>query len=429
MAALRTLGINTGWLSAKHMVTLLTGLFVSAWVARYLGPQSYGVLSLAITIAALLRPLKDMGIRPELHRRMAVQHAPHPTLLGTAGVIKAVGALLMLPLALAIGYISGPHTEVFLLMVLLLTLTQAIQIGDIFEVYFAARHQTFRFFLAGLISDISGALMNIALVLSAASLVWFAVAHVWKATILVLVMYAGWVLLWRQWKLGFDISLVRPLLHAGWPIIIAAFCSQGLVLMDKLMLGMLTSTTQVGYYAVAVTVAQAPMFLAQSLATIALSYLVRANTDAHQKIFAQALVLLGIMMTLGLLLLAPLLVRLVFGEDYLPAISLTQILVLGTVFYTANSATYSILTANGSLNPLAWLTGAALALNILLNLVLIPHFAATGAAIASVLALALGYFVFLFFLPNTRPIACKLAAAMVGRYVPALINLIKQNRT
>ena len=36
---------NAGWLLAEKAVRLLVGVAVSAWVARYLGPDRFGALS------------------------------------------------------------------------------------------------------------------------------------------------------------------------------------------------------------------------------------------------------------------------------------------------------------------------------------------------------------------------------------------------
>jgi len=44
---------NTGWLMLDKIARLILGLFVGVWVARYLGPANYGVLSFALSFVGL----------------------------------------------------------------------------------------------------------------------------------------------------------------------------------------------------------------------------------------------------------------------------------------------------------------------------------------------------------------------------------------
>jgi hypothetical protein len=38
---------NTSWLFAEKVLRMAVGLFVGVWVARYLGPEKFGLLSYA----------------------------------------------------------------------------------------------------------------------------------------------------------------------------------------------------------------------------------------------------------------------------------------------------------------------------------------------------------------------------------------------
>ena len=53
---------NTGWLLADRVLRMGVGLFVGAWVARYLGPAQFGSLNFALSLVALLGPLTTLGL-------------------------------------------------------------------------------------------------------------------------------------------------------------------------------------------------------------------------------------------------------------------------------------------------------------------------------------------------------------------------------
>lgn len=46
---------NAGWLLFDKFVRLMFGLLVGVWVARYLGPETYGQLAYVITLISFFK--------------------------------------------------------------------------------------------------------------------------------------------------------------------------------------------------------------------------------------------------------------------------------------------------------------------------------------------------------------------------------------
>ena len=53
---------NTGWLMADKVLRLFVGLFVGVYVARYLGPEKFGVLNFAMSFVALFGAFAKLGL-------------------------------------------------------------------------------------------------------------------------------------------------------------------------------------------------------------------------------------------------------------------------------------------------------------------------------------------------------------------------------
>jgi O-antigen/teichoic acid export membrane protein len=60
---------NTSWMFAEQILRLVAGLFVSIWVARYLGPEQFGVFSIAIVFAAIFSSIAKLGLDSIVPRR------------------------------------------------------------------------------------------------------------------------------------------------------------------------------------------------------------------------------------------------------------------------------------------------------------------------------------------------------------------------
>ena len=53
---------NTSWMMAEQILRLVSGLFIGVWVARYLGPEKYGLLSYALAFFALSGVIASLGL-------------------------------------------------------------------------------------------------------------------------------------------------------------------------------------------------------------------------------------------------------------------------------------------------------------------------------------------------------------------------------
>lgn len=61
-AYLQNVVSNTGWQFADNILRMGVGLIIGIWVARYLGPAQYGLLSYVLAFGALFLPLTSLGL-------------------------------------------------------------------------------------------------------------------------------------------------------------------------------------------------------------------------------------------------------------------------------------------------------------------------------------------------------------------------------
>ena len=54
---------NIGWLFFDKILRMGVGLFVGVWIARYLGPEQFGLLSFAIAFVGLFGAIATLGLQ------------------------------------------------------------------------------------------------------------------------------------------------------------------------------------------------------------------------------------------------------------------------------------------------------------------------------------------------------------------------------
>jgi len=78
-----------------RVVRLIVALFVGVYVARYLGPERFGLLSYAGSFVGLFTALATLGLDSIMVRELVKTPERRDELLGTSFWLKAGGAIMM----------------------------------------------------------------------------------------------------------------------------------------------------------------------------------------------------------------------------------------------------------------------------------------------------------------------------------------------
>jgi O-antigen/teichoic acid export membrane protein len=195
-------------------------------------------------------------------------------------------------------------------------------------------------------------------------------------------------------RIKFDPELIRRLLIGGLP-----FWSTGIFLtiyvaIDSVLLSTLVSTREVGYYAPPVQVVSALGFLPAILTFAIFPALSTSFVNELERlrqltrVSLDVLISLGLPMSIGVALVGPAAINLVFGPEYAPSGPAMVVLAFTVVpSYIATMAFYVIAAADRQ-RTWAYVMGAMAITNPLINLVTIPYFqhayghGSIGAAVA-----------------------------------------------
>ncbi|MDK2892486.1 oligosaccharide flippase family protein [Methanohalophilus sp.] len=132
---------NTSWLFFEHIVRLVVALFVGVYVARYLGPDQYGLLRYSISFVALFSALATLGLDQIVIRELVKDKTKRDLLLGTAFYLKILGALLVLVI-LAIGVQFTSNDSFTNLLIFIIAAGTLFQSMNVVDFYFQARVQS-----------------------------------------------------------------------------------------------------------------------------------------------------------------------------------------------------------------------------------------------------------------------------------------------
>jgi len=98
---------NFSWLFLENIILMAVGLLVSIRVARYLGPEQFGMLSYALAFVALFRVISTLGLEEILTRDLVKMPEKTGEILGSALVLRlSAASLTVLLVSVAVAWMK-----------------------------------------------------------------------------------------------------------------------------------------------------------------------------------------------------------------------------------------------------------------------------------------------------------------------------------
>ena len=381
---------NTTWYLLALVLQKLMSFVYFTLLARHLGAEFLGQYYFAISFATMFSVAMDLGLSTVLIREVAKKQFELDKLFQQIFSLKIILSLVTALLIIVLDLLLFSSDAVRPLIYL----TALIVLIDSFTLFFYAYirgQQNLRYESFGTIL-----FQLIIMILGLAAMRWY--HSVWPFIIITLlaslfnfIWSAFFVLKKYQVKLNwlYDKILLRKILIITWPFALSAVFAKIYAYVDGFILKILTNDSQLGFYSVAYKVTFAWQFI--PLAFVAALYPAFAHYWQHDKqnleqilrraIFYLAYIALPI--AGGIAILADVLIHQFYTKNFSISILPLQILIISLPFLFINFALSYFLNASDRQTINTRNLGFTMVLNVALNIILIPSFAAVGAALAS----------------------------------------------
>jgi O-antigen/teichoic acid export membrane protein len=406
---LQDVAINIGWLAIDKTLRLSLGLVVAALLARFLGPEQYGVWSYAIAFASLFGIIASLGLDGVVVRELVTSPERRDEILGSAFLLKLCGGILAFVVAITTIVMLKPSDR---LMQILLVLTAGSFIFEAFgviDLFFQYRVSSKYSILSKDAAFVLVTALRLGLIVTGASLVAFAATTLVEAILGATFLAFAYVLRgesFRNWR-G-SVLVASRLMRDSWPLAFSGLAIMIYMRIDQIMLGELIGQRQVGWYAAALRLSELWYFVPIAIAGSMFPRIVdlrRSNVQEYERRIQQLydfLTWLSIGGALLISLIAVPVIRLLYGDLYLEAAKILRIHVWTGVFVTLGIASGKYLLAENLAMVVLFRSVAGAVLNVLLNVVLIRGYGVIGAAISTLIAQMLAAYGFDLLFRSTR---------------------------
>ena len=380
------------------------GLITLPIYTRIFSPEEYGTLSIVLTVAGLVLAIVALGGDSAFSRYfLAARTIPErqtvtSTWIGFLGAWSAVAIVVMLPFSAALAQLAVGNDSAggAIAFALLLTPVRLINLmcAQVLRNEFRAAAYTVLNVLA-LALMVAGSVFGAVVLDLGVEGVLLGTLAAELAMLPVRVLSARHMLRWQ-----FSSAVLRRLLAYGVPLVPTSLAYWVFTTSDRVLLSNLSTLEQVGLYSVAASVVNlaniAIMALGQGWSPHAI-HAYEADAASARRLFARMFtyILAGFgLLATGLTVFAHELIAVLAGGGFTGAAAAVPPLAIGMIAYASTQVTAGGISLKERTMFLAVYSWLAAAINVVLNLALIPPFGMVGAAWATAAAyvsLTVGY--------------------------------------
>jgi O-antigen/teichoic acid export membrane protein len=378
---------DAAWVLAAQAAGKAASFAFVVVVTRSVGVLDYGYFNFAASLVPLFLVFSMWGLDINVYRAMIASGADRAEVVSSGLAVRASlggGALL---LALGVGplFLDGGRAVAVLALVggaLLLD-----EISAFFGACMRAMELTRMFALIILVNRLLSLALVVPVVILGGGVV--AVSATYLLGSASTVLYAALHIRRAIPHLGARSAARRRIgtfFREGAPLGIAAGLNMALFRIDAVLLQALEGPRAVARYGIAYRFFESFLFVAWSVAVVAMSRLDERSPGAAGRAFnttAALLLAFYLPIAAGAHLAGPEIIRVVCGErDVSAAPAVLWLTAAGALYAVAHLSRVASMLA-GERHRIALVAGLALAVNVAVNLVVIPRYGVTGAAAAT----------------------------------------------
>lgn len=381
---------NVSWIVGCRIIQALLNLIVGMLSARYLGSSNYGLINYAASIVSFVTPLMRLGLNSILVQELIADEENEAKILGTTlglTILSGFSSILII-----IGFVSvvNKGEPVTIIVCAISSLSLVFQAAEMITYWYQAKLLAKYPSIAMVCGYVVISVYKIYLLAAKKSVYWFAASNAIDHLVIGLVLFTIYLFIGKH-KLQFSIITAKKMLSKSKYYIVSGMMITVLQQTDKIMLKNMVGNQITGYYSAAVTCAGIFGFVYAAFVDSMRPEIFKAKKILNERYEYSLSCTYSIIFYVSLLqclfttLLAEPIILFLYGEEYLPAVSLLRVVVWYITYAYFGTIRGVWILAEEKYKLVIGIDILGAIINVVLNMVLIPFWGAIGAAIASVI--------------------------------------------
>lgn len=381
---------NAGWIIACKIIQAITSIIVSMLTARYLGPSNFGIINYAASLVSFCTPIMQLGLTNVIVQELTDNPEQDGKIVGTATLLNIISSLFCIGGITLFSYFANPNSPITILVCALYSLMLLFQAFELIQYWFQAKLLSKYSSIVSLVAYLSMTAYKVVLLVLGKDVVWFSISYSIDYFIISILLFIVYKKM-NGGKLGFSSELAKKMFNKGKHYIVAGLMVNIFAQSDKLMIKHMMGDDYTGYYSAASTLATMSSFVFVAIIDTMRPVIFESKKQQSQsyhlniKRLYSVIIYLSLLQSLIMTIFSDFIVRIMYGNDYLPASPTLKIIVWFTTF-SYLGAVRNIWMLSEQKQKYLWIINTSgAATNIALNFLLIPKMGINGAALASLI--------------------------------------------
>jgi len=392
LIGLKKYSVNTTFLLFEKIIRLIAALFVGAYIARYLGPENYGLLGYAQSLILVLMPILAIA-HDSIIVKLLVRDTKHENrTIWSSFLLRITGTVLLVISVNTIAAVT--HTESQLRMLIL-----AFSLASISEAFYAlnsmfyAKVMTRYIFYSTFIALLISSIIKIILVHLQVSIEYFGWVYFLETLVIsIFLIIFSFSRKFTIFPIRISRKTITNIAKSSIPLLLSGFFVALYTQMDKVILNKLTNNEISGNYYAAVAIVGTFYFIPLSIVN-SLFPAILTSAKFNRKLFfrqVQSLYDIVIWLSIGtsifLSLFSPFISRILYGGKYTDTPYLLSIYSFCGIFVSIGLVNSSVLVAEGLQKYILFSTALGAVISLVANVILVPLFGSLASVLVALLS-------------------------------------------
>ena len=383
---------NASWIIGCKIAQSVLSLVISMLTARFLGPENFGIINYAMSLAAFAVPVMQLGLTSILVREIVAYPEKEGETLGTSMVMTTVSGFLSVIGVTSFALVANAGERDTIIVCALYSLVLVAQALEIMQYWFQAKYLSKYTSIIMLVAYLVTTAYKIFLLATGKQVWWFALSY----TIDYALIAVGLIVVYAkkgEQKLRFSFKRAGEMFSRSKYYIVSDLMIVVFAQISKVLLKFMVDDAAVGYYSAAITCVGLTGFVFSAIIDSMRPLILQSrgkNKGKSRKIYERNIKILYSIVIFSSLAQAivffffpKLIIGVLYGNDYMGAVLVLQIVGWYVPFSYIGSIRNIWILAEGKQKYLWVINLMGAIFNTVANLIFISLGGIVGAAIVA----------------------------------------------
>lgn len=398
---------NFSWQFGDYIFSLISSFIVGIAVARYLGPESYGIIAFASALLAIAVVIVSLGIDDIIMRDMIDLPKKQGSIQCSALLIKFISAIIVY--IIIILYILLNYNGEKLYVTIIITSAVFFQPLSVYSCIFTIKAQAKYTSIARIISYTISSFLKIIFIVFNANIIYFAVATFLDYAFLYILVLLIYKL--KKWSLNdwyIDIKYIKNILKKAIPLFLIVLFFSLYQKISVVMISYIYSDYESGLYNAAIRLTEVWFLVPAIMMSAFYPALVDAkkiSDDEYNKTIIHIFNITSFpfsFISLVIMILSPFIINILYGSQYVDSGIVLAITILAVPFISFYIISSKYFIIENKIMHLFFRSLLALMTIAILNYVLGMYYSIKGFSLSLLISAFISFFVVDIFFKGTR---------------------------